>query len=147
MLIFKWQFYVSLIDGTIVSKLKRGEKLQNLAGVANNPRPPNCIWYKPSLFASTSLCSLSSQYPIFCQSLVNAHFFYFWNRSWYSDESVWKLHVYSLFGQPGFCLIFILSKNKGFESVILLKMLLTQWVFGFIAIHYFNRHQVLLNFP
>ena len=29
---------------------------------------------------------------------------------------------YSLFGQPGFCLIFILSKNKVFQSGALLKM-------------------------
>ena len=86
------------------------------------PRPPNCIWDKPNLFASTSLCSVSPQYvkyPIFFQSLVNADFFYFWDRLWYSDESVWKLYVYSLFGQPRFSLIFIWSKNKGFESGVL----------------------------
>ena len=33
-----------------------------------------------------------------------------------------KIALYSLFGQPGFCLIFILSKNKGFQSKALLKM-------------------------
>ena len=33
-----------------------------------------------------------------------------------------KITLYSLFGQPGFCLIFILSKNKGFQSVALLKI-------------------------
>ena len=71
---------------------------------------------------------------VFSQSLINADFFYFWDRPWYSDESFWRLHVYSLFGQPGLCLIFILSKNKSFESGVLLKMLLTQWFLGFIAV-------------
>ena len=36
-----------------------------------------------------------------------------------------KIELYSLFGQPGFCLIFILSKKKrdrDFQSVPLLKM-------------------------
>ena len=32
-----------------------------------------------------------------------------------------KIALYSLFRQPGFCLIFILSKNKGFQSGTLLK--------------------------
>ena len=122
MLIFKEQFCVSLSDETTVSKLKRKERLQNLPGVAINPKPPNCIWDKPNLFASTSLCSVSPQYAkysLFLQSLVHADFFYFWDRLWYSDESVWKLLVYSLFGQLGICLIFIWSKNKGFESGVL----------------------------
>ena len=44
------------------------------------------------------------------------------DRPWYSDESVWRLHYFSLFGQPGFCLIFILSKNNVFQSGTLLKM-------------------------
>ena len=43
-------------------------------------------------------------------------------RPWYSDESVRRLHFYSLFGQLGFCLIFILSKTKDFQSGALLKM-------------------------
>ena len=33
-----------------------------------------------------------------------------------------KIALYSLFGQPGFCLIFILSKKKSFQSEALLKM-------------------------
>ena len=33
-----------------------------------------------------------------------------------------KIALYSLFGQPELCLIFILSKNKDFHSGVLLKM-------------------------
>ena len=33
-----------------------------------------------------------------------------------------KIALYSLFGQPEFCLIFILSENKDFHSGVLLKM-------------------------
>ena len=33
-----------------------------------------------------------------------------------------KIALYSLFGQPEFCLIFILNKNNDFQSGALLKM-------------------------
>ena len=65
------------------------------------------VWYFPTLRLLLHVLELSGR---------NGH----WYR--YSDESVWRLHFYSLFGQPGFCLIFILSKNKVFQSGALLKM-------------------------
>ena len=43
--------------------------------------------------------------------MVNADFFYFWDRPWYSDEE-----------QPGFCLIYILNKDKEFQSCALLEI-------------------------
>ena len=87
----------SLRAGSAVSKLKRGGKMQTFLGVVANTRIPYCIWDKPNLLVTTSLCSDSSQY---------------FPNHWYSDESVWRLHFYSLYGQPRFCLIFILSKEK-----------------------------------
>ena len=80
-----------------------------------DPPPSNCIRSKPKLFAKTSLYSDSSQYARFCESLIN----YFWNRPWYSDESVWRLHYIPIWAA---WVIFILSKNKGFQSEALLKM-------------------------
>ena len=74
--------------------LKEGKKLQNFPGVATNRRSPNYIWNKPNLFATTSLGSVSSQYAIFSKSLVNPDLFYFCDRPWYSDESVWRLVVF-----------------------------------------------------
>ena len=68
----------SYLDKNSVSELKRGEKLQKFSGVVTNPRPPNCLWDRPNLFGSTSLCSVSSQYAIFSQSLTNqiiGHFY------------------------------------------------------------------------
>ena len=40
-------------------------------------------------------------------------FFHFWNKPWYSDNSL-KITSYSLFGKPGFC-NFILSKKTIFS--------------------------------
>ena len=39
----------------------------------------------------------------------------------YSDEWAQRFH-YSLFGQSGFWLLFVFSKNKGFQPEALLKM-------------------------
>ena len=46
-----------------------------MEGVTTPLRPHTCIWGKPNSFTNTSLCSDSSQYASFYQSLVNADFF------------------------------------------------------------------------
>ena len=53
-----------------ISKLKKGEILQNFPGILTNTRIPNSIQEKPNLLANTSPCSDSSQYAVFSQSLV-----------------------------------------------------------------------------
>ena len=76
------------------------------------------VWDKPNLFGSTSLCLVSSQYAIFSQSLTN--------QIIGSDilMKVFKDYIYIRYlGNLG--LFNILSKNKAFESGVLLKMLLT----------------------
>ena len=95
--------------------------MQNFPGAATPPAP-HCIWDKPNFFANTS-------HATFSQSLLNEDFFfYFRYRPWYSDSDQWPtdqliLHLYSLFGQPVFCSIFILSKNKGFGLELYWKCL------------------------
>ena len=74
-LIFKQQFCVSLSAGNTISKLKIGEKFSWCCN--SPPRSTNSISEKPDLLTNTSLCSDSSQYAIFSQSLVTADFFYF----------------------------------------------------------------------
>ena len=89
------------------------------------PRPPTAHRKKTCTTVSATNYTYSPT-PHFARFLTcnytfttigQCRFFYFWDRSWYSDESGWKLHVYSLFGQPGFCLISILNKNKGFQEL------------------------------
>ena len=88
--------------------------MQNVPGVVTNTRIPYCIWDKPNLLANTSLCSDSSQYTILSQSLVQIGLIFWWKCL--------KTTFSFFIGQPGFCLIFILSKNKVFQSGALLKM-------------------------
>ena len=70
MVIFKYKFSASLIAGSATSVHKKVRKLQNFLGVVTNTRIPNCVLDKPNLLANTTLCSDSSQYAIFFQSLV-----------------------------------------------------------------------------
>ena len=88
------------------------------------PRPLNCIWNKPNLFANPSLCSDTFQYAKkICESLINSIFF----TSRVNPDILINVHkdctltkIY--FGKPELCLIFILSENKDFHSGVLLKM-------------------------
>ena len=87
---------------TILCQFKWRKKQQNFPGVVSPARHPNCLWDKRNLFANASFCS---------------------DRSWYFDECAWRLHCIPFFGQPDFCLIFILSKNNNvFQSGALLKI-------------------------
>ena len=52
---------------------------------------------------------------IFFQSLICADFFLFLRLTQIFLGMCSKIALCSLLGQPGFCLIFILSKNKGFQ--------------------------------
>ena len=87
-------------------------------------RPPKCIWNKPKLFENPSLFLNSSKYAIiFSQSLIITDFlFYFWNRRWYSEEYTRRLHYIAYLGSVSFFLIFIVSKNQGFQCGISLKI-------------------------
>ena len=74
-------------------------------------RPYNCIWKKPNLFTDYLLYSDSSQHAIFSQSMINAGFF----TSGIDPDILMnelKDCVIFLIWQPGFCLIFILSKKR-----------------------------------
>ena len=64
----------------------------NFPGVPTPPRTPNCTWDKRNLFTNTSLCSSFSQYAIFLNHWLMQIHFYFCDRPWDSDESVWALH-------------------------------------------------------
>ena len=103
--------------------IKRKKRKCKIFLVPRLPQTPHCIWDKPNFFANTSLATFS-------QSLVNEDFFFFYfsDRPWYSDSDQWPtdqliLYLYSLFGQPVFCSIFILSKNKGFGLELYWKCL------------------------
>ena len=51
---------------------------------------------------------------------------FFWDRPWYSENCARRLHyIPYVFKKTGFCLIFVLRKNKGFQSEALLKILPT----------------------
>ena len=109
--------------GNTVSKQKWGKKLEwSSWGVRLWLSPDlNCIWKRRNLFTKTSIYLDSSQYSIFFQSLMNAMFFLL-GKSLFSWWNCLKIKLYSLFGQHGFCLIFILNKNKCFLSGALLKI-------------------------
>ena len=59
--------------------------------------------------------SHSSQYATFSQSLVNADFFNFLDRPWYSDESVWRLHYTPYIGRLAFVHFLSWAKTKVFS--------------------------------
>ena len=84
----------SLSTGNNVSKLKWGEKLQNFPGMVIPPRFQ--LYLKQTNLVRQGLAFLRWKYA--------------------------KITSYSLFEHPGFCLIFILSKKKHFQSETLLKM-------------------------
>ena len=87
--------------------------MQNFPGAATPPDPPLYLG-QTKLFCQHFACNI---FPITGQ--WRFFFFYFRDRPWYCDSDQWPtdqliLYLYSLFGQPVFCSIFILSKNKGF---------------------------------
>ena len=92
--------FVSLNAGNIVSNHKRAEKLHTFPCVGTPYQSTQLNSNKPNLFANTLLCPHFYQCAIFSLSLVTADFFYV--------LAAW---------------VFILSKNKSFQSGDLLKML------------------------
>ena len=95
---------------TILSQLKYWKyrfqakmriKIANISWNCDSPRPPNCtklVCQRLSLLGFFPICNI---FPI-----IDSYSFFFWNRSWYSDECAWRSH-----------LIFVLYKNKGFNLV------------------------------
>ena len=72
---------------------------------------------------ASSNCADSTQFAtIFFQSLIYADFFLFLRLTQIFLGMCSKIALCSLLGQPGFCLTFILSKNKGFQPGAILKM-------------------------
>ena len=64
---------------------------------------PTVFRAKHTCSATHSLCLNSSQYAItFSQSSINADFFYFWGRSWYSGRCGRRLNYILYLGCLGF---------------------------------------------
>ena len=106
--------------GILFPSLEDSKKRKTFLGW-HRPLLLKCIWKKPHLFANIHLALLRF-FPI-CNTFIiidQCRFFYFRDVPWQSDDYARRLH-YSLFGQSGFCLIFIVSKNKDFLSGALLK--------------------------
>ena len=86
--------------------------LQKFPGIVASPRPCNCTWNKPKLVAKQT----------FSQLLINADFALlpgYAVRFWW----MWlKIALHTLFRQPRFWLVFILSKNNCFQPGASLKM-------------------------
>ena len=85
-------------------KLKRGKN----AKFSWSCDSPHNLLFGTNFFATTSLCSDSSQYAI-------CIFFYFWDL---------KTASYYLFGHPWCCLIFTLSQTNIFSLEVYWKCLL-----------------------
>ena len=103
--ILTWQFWVSLHEG----------KSCKISLLLRCPQTLNSIWNKPNLITTASLCSDFSQYAMmFSQSLINADFFYFWDKPWCSDEFSWRLHCIPYLGSLGFQSEWSFTENASF---------------------------------
>ena len=98
--------------------------MQNFPGIVTNTRIPNCIWGKPNLLVITS--QFASPHLSFLRFFPMCNIFPMIgpDRSWYSDESVRRLHFYSLFWAAWILFYFYLKKKTKFfsQSGALLKM-------------------------
>ena len=98
-ILFQFKFWKYWFQG----QMRR--KLANFPGVATPARPSKCICNRSKLLATA----------------VTVWALIFWWKNF-------KITLYFLFGEPRFCLMFNLSKNKGFESEALLKKCLIHFL-------------------
>ena len=103
--------------------LKEKKENAKFSWCRDSPRPPTVFGTNQTFLPTLRLQHFPNHW-----SMKIFFFFYFSDRPWYSDSDQWPtdqliLYLYSLFGQPVFCSIFILSKNKGFGLELYWKCL------------------------
>ena len=86
----------------------------------NSPIHPSIIWTNQTCLPTSCFDEIVPSVQYFPNHWPMEIFFYFWDRPWYSVETVLKLNYIPYLGSQGF-LIVILSKMKCFQSAALLK--------------------------
>ena len=92
------KFFVSVWN--TVSNLKWGEILQNLPGVSTHPDPSNVFGTKQTCLPCAYFIFTSGMAPNILMEVFEDYI----------------ITLFSLFGQSGFCLVFILLSKKRFSA-------------------------------